>query len=119
MSLRNRSTSDGNGPIVSDGVTAHAVLVEVVADAVVVDDGPVGVSPQPNASAAPAAETAPMASRRVNNFELICPPLVRARSGTSARVSRRAGASAPPFVLAQARACALHRVKSFAAQVSA
>ena len=65
MSLRNRSVSDGKGPTVSLGVTAQAALLPApvvgVAASVV---GLVGDSPQPNASAAPAAPSVPSASRR-------------------------------------------------------
>ena len=64
MSLRKKSVSDGNGPAVSPGVTAHALLVlpgEVVVD--VPESGSVGELPHPNASAALAAPITPMASR--------------------------------------------------------
>src|SRR5262245_51194774 len=67
MSLRMRSVSEGNGPAVSWGVTAHCALVLVVVAVlgVVVVVGLVGdESPQPNANAAPAALNAPRASRR-------------------------------------------------------
>src|SRR5262245_60079388 len=67
-SLRNNSTSEGYGPTVSVGVTAHAAFVDVVA-VVVVDEGLVGEPLHPSASAAPAAPTAPRASRRVINLE--------------------------------------------------
>src|SRR6185503_19533296 len=64
-SLLNRSVSDGYGPMVSVGVTAQAVLLLVVGVVVlVVDDGLAGESPQPSATAAPAAPIAAIASRR-------------------------------------------------------
>ncbi len=74
MSLRKMSVSDGNGPAVSLGVTAHAALVDPVV--VVVDDvvsGLVGDPlPQPKASAAPAAPMAPSASRRPSFLLMLC-----------------------------------------------
>jgi hypothetical protein len=67
MSLRKRSVSEGYGPAVSVGVTAHAEFVPVVV--VVVDDveeGLVGELPQPMTTAAPAAAPmAPNSSRRL------------------------------------------------------
>src|SRR4029434_5070829 len=66
MSLRNRSLRDGNGPSVSDGVTAQAAgVVAPVVVVVVVGDGLVGVLPHPTAMAAPAAPIIVMTSRRV------------------------------------------------------
>jgi hypothetical protein len=59
------SVKDGNGPTVSLGVTAHAAfVVPLVVGVVVVVEGLVGESPQPNATAAPAAPITAMASRR-------------------------------------------------------
>jgi hypothetical protein len=70
MSLRKRSVSDGNGPAVSFGVTAHAALVDVVVVEVDDDDeGEAGLSPHPYAkAAAAAAPMAPRASRRVRTL---------------------------------------------------
>jgi hypothetical protein len=66
MSLRIKSVSDGYGPSVSVGVTAHAALVPVVVVGVEVDVGLVGELPHPNATAAlAAAPMAPMSSRRL------------------------------------------------------
>ena len=67
MSLLKISVSDGYGPAVSLGVTAHAALVDPVV--VVPEDdvsvGLVGELPQPTAIAAPAAAPmTPRASRR-------------------------------------------------------
>jgi len=64
MSLRNRLVTDGNGPAVSLGVTAQAVLVEVGSVVVVELDGEVTELLQPNAAAAPAAPIKLSASRR-------------------------------------------------------
>src|SRR5687767_14597391 len=58
MSLRTRSVKDGNGPIVSLGVSAHEP-----------DDPPeelVGASEQPRASAAPVAPSTPRTSLRAS-----------------------------------------------------
>ena len=75
MSLRKRSVSDGYGPTVSVGVTAHAALVPVVVVVVVVVEvGLVGELPHPKATAAPAAAPmAPMSSRRL--IFLLCIPI--------------------------------------------
>jgi hypothetical protein len=70
------SVSDGYGPIVSDGVTAHAAAaVPPVVVSVVTADGLVGVSPpHPRESAALAAPITVRASRRLNFLCFIDPP---------------------------------------------
>src|SRR5688572_17555445 len=67
ISLRIRSVSDGDGPIVSVGVTAHAafvVLPPVVVPPVVVVGLASVSSPHPAIRAAPAAPSIARASRR-------------------------------------------------------
>jgi hypothetical protein len=74
MSLRIKSVSEGYGPMVSVGVTAQAALVVPPAVVpLVVAVGLVGVSPpHPATSAAPAAPSIAMASRRPILFASMC-----------------------------------------------
>jgi hypothetical protein len=76
--------------MVSVGVTAHAAFVEppVVVLVVVVVSGLVGESPQPSASAAPAALITPIASRRPIFLLLIDAPSGSIIPVTSTRVRR-------------------------------
>jgi hypothetical protein len=67
MSLR-----DGNGPIVSVGVTAQLAFVLVVVPPVDVVDGLVGESPHAAATAATAAPIAPKAARRLSRPAVAC-----------------------------------------------
>jgi hypothetical protein len=76
-------TTDGYGPAVSSGVTAHAPFVlatlpdvEPVVVVVVVDEGLVAVSaPHPHATAAPAMPINRItASRRASLLLIICVP---------------------------------------------
>jgi hypothetical protein len=60
-----RSVRDGNGPTVSDGVTAQAAALPPPVVVVVVADGLVGLLPHPTAIAAPAAPIIVIASRRL------------------------------------------------------
>src|SRR5687767_14817288 len=61
ISLRKRSVIDGQGPMVSFGVTAQAAFVERGGG---VDEGVVDESLHPSANAAPAAPMTVKASRR-------------------------------------------------------
>jgi hypothetical protein len=71
MSLRNMSVRDGNGPMVSLGVTAQPLLPVVVpVPGVSFSDGLVAESPHAAAIADAAAPSAPKTARRLS-----CPPV--------------------------------------------